>query len=385
MNGMLSQDEINMLLTMTGSEDCDNEVLRDDLFELPIICYRSFNLDSGEGIIMMDYLLFPELKKSHEILRQEEAMLSPEDKKAGHTEFVKHCEEILRYSYVARKEGLLSLEEVATEKEKNPEGVFDKELIQMVVEGCDPEVVKRIILLKYFSSEQTVIEKIKNIMSIYGFLSIQAGENPRIILQMLANMIPSDVRDQTLNIPYRSKKEVNQKEVTIDDYCVGDIRLREKDLGYFETKVCEEMLLSLHHNLLQRVLRDVSIYGLANAMEVFSGICRRHIFDNLSSRVAQDLARNLRLDDSLDEKTYYLHSEWELKRIRDEIINILTIIDRLEKSAEIVMDINSNARFLALVMKQIHADANRKKSKEKECDLLIETIRNYKHFELGTF
>lgn len=160
---------------------------------------------------MMDNLLLPELKKLHEILRQEEAMLSPEDKKAGHTEFVKHCEEILRYSNVARKEGLISLEEVAIEKEKDPEGGFDKELIQMVVNGCDPEVVKRVILLKYFSSEQTVIEKIKNIMSKYGLLSIQAGENPRIILQMLANMIPSDVRDQALNIPYRSKKEVNQK------------------------------------------------------------------------------------------------------------------------------------------------------------------------------
>lgn len=211
MNGMLSQNEINMLLTLTGSEDCDNEVLKDDLFELPIKCYRSFNLHSREGFIMMDNLLLPELKKLHEILRQEEAMLSPEDKKAGHTEFVKHCEEILRYSNVARKEGLISLEEVAIEKEKDPEGGFDKELIQMVVNGCDPEVVKRVILLKYFSSEQTVIEKIKNIMSIYGLLSIQAGENPRIILQMLANMIPSDVRDQALNIPYRSKKEVNQK------------------------------------------------------------------------------------------------------------------------------------------------------------------------------
>ena len=162
MNGMLSQNEINMLLTLTGSEDCDNEVLKDDLFELPIKCYRSFNLHSREGFIMMDNLLLPELKKLHEILRQEEAMLSPEDKKAGHTEFVKHCEEILRYSNVARKEGLISLEEVAIEKEKDPEGGFDKELIQMVVNGCDPEVVKRVILLKYFSSEQTVIEKIKN-------------------------------------------------------------------------------------------------------------------------------------------------------------------------------------------------------------------------------
>ena len=167
---------------------CSFEKIKDDLFELPIKCYRSFNLHSREGFIMMDNLLLPELKKLHEILRQEEAMLSPEDKKAGHTEFVKHCEEILRYSNVARKEGLISLEEVAIEKEKDPEGGFDKELIQMVVNGCDPEVVKRVILLKYFSSEQTVIEKILLVFSASPFPAYCEPKTcePKIIINATA-------------------------------------------------------------------------------------------------------------------------------------------------------------------------------------------------------
>lgn len=77
MNGMLSQDEINMLLTMTGLKECDNETLKENPFEFTINGYKSFNLDRGEDFTMMDYLLLHELKKLHEILRQEEAMLPP--------------------------------------------------------------------------------------------------------------------------------------------------------------------------------------------------------------------------------------------------------------------------------------------------------------------
>ena len=331
----------------------------------------------------MDHILLPEMKKLHEILRQEERMLSPEDKKSGHMGFVKHCEEIIRYSNVVRKEGLLALEEIADEKEKDWDGAFDTELIRMVVDGCDPELIKRIILLKYFSTEQDVCQKIKNIMSIYGLLSIQAGENPRLILQMLTNMIPEDVQDIAKKIDFMGKVQSGTKEVIIDDYCKGPIRLREKDFGYFETKLCEDMIISLSQNSVQRVLRDIDTYSLMSAMKVFSGECRRHIFNNMSSREGQDLARGLREDDPEDEKTYYLHSEWEIKRIREEMIKILTIINRLSSSAEILLEANSDVGFLSLILSQITIEANNKKEKGKEYDRLINAFKYLKQFDLG--
>jgi len=333
----------------------------------------------------MDSILLPEMKKLHEILRQEERMLSLEDRKSGHMGFVKHCEEIIRYSFVARKEGLLALDEIADEKEKDLDGAFDTELIRMVVDGCDPEVIKRIILLKYFSTEQNVCQKIKNIMSIYGILSVQAGENPRLILQMLTNMIPDDVQEIAKKIDFRGGIKSDTKEINIDDYCKGPIRLREKDFGYFETKLCEDMLLSLDHNSVQRVLRDIDSYSLMSAMKVFSGECRRHIFNNMSSREVKDLARGFREDDPEDEKTYYLHSEWEIKRIREEIIRILTIINRLSSSAEILLEANSNVRFLSLVLSQITIEANIKKEKGKEYDRLINAFKYLKQFDLGDY
>ena len=142
-------------------------------------------------------------------------------------------------------------------------------------------------------------------------------------------------------------------------------------------------MLSLNQRALQRVLRDISLYDLAYAMQGFSGACRRHIFNNLSSRVAQDLARKLRVDDPSDDNTYYLHSEWTLNQVRKEAINILAIINRLETSGEIVFSNNSSTRFLSLVMNQITVDEHNRKKKAKEYDLLIEAISNYMKCELG--
>lgn len=334
----------------------------------------------------MDNLLMPELRRLHEILRQEEAMLSLEERRKAHMEFVKHCEEIIKYSDVSRKEGLIALEDLAEEKGNDPQWSFDRELIFLIVNGYDPEMIKRIILPKYFSTEQTTTEIIKNIMSIYGILSVQAGENPIIISKLLNNMIPDDVRAIAENIGYQERRLTEKKEVNIDDYCKGDFRIQEKDLGYFEAKLCEDVLLGLSNTGIQRVLQETANYTIVEVMGAFSGKCRRHIFNNLSKSYAQDLASKLRQDDASDTSTYYLHSDFDLKRIREAAIRILSLIQKLESAAEIVIcAVDTNVRFFRLFVEMIRADEDSKKSKEKECNLLISAINDYKRYGLESY
>lgn len=349
-----------------------------------IYCFRE--LCKIEGEYDMDAILLPELRRLHEELRTIEKNLTKEEKKEKHKPLVQHCEEILNYYNWARKEGLLYLEIIASEKEDDPEYTFDMDLIRMIVDGCDPKMIQRVILIKYFSTEQNIYQSIKNIMSIYGLLSIQAGENPRILTQLLKNMLPVDINESVDRI-YKHLGEKTQKKekhiaINLDDYCVGDIRIKEKDIGYFETKICDEMLLSVDCRALQRVLRDISMYSLSKVLMGLSGACRRHIFNNLSERVALDLVIGLKKDDPNNKDTYYLQSKWDLQQMRQEAINILSIIDNLEKRAEIVCSVDSNVRFLSIIMTQLAADNERKCEKEKECDLLIEAIKNYKRYKL---
>ena len=65
-------------------------------------------------------------------------------------------------------------------------------------------------------------------------------------------------------------------------------------------------------------------------------------------------------------------------------MNILSLIEKLEASGEIAFMVNSNTRFLSLFMKRIAQNEEINKAKEKECDLLLETIKNYKRFYLNS-
>ncbi len=90
----------------------------------------------------------------------------------------------------------MALEEVAMKLPKSPAESFDRELLQWIIDCIEPEEIKTMVLMKYFSTEQSTIQAIKNIMSIYGILSIQAGKQPMEILRTIKNMLPDDVKER---------------------------------------------------------------------------------------------------------------------------------------------------------------------------------------------
>ena len=132
---------------------------------------------------------------------------------------------IINLSNVARKEGLLALEEAAN----NIEDDFLKKGIMLIVDGTDPELVRSIML--YNMDDMSTIGpnmavallttlygsllanwlcvpisfklkmnneleiKMKEVM-VEGLLSIQAGENPRVIEEKLKSFLAPSVREQ---------------------------------------------------------------------------------------------------------------------------------------------------------------------------------------------
>ena len=240
----------------------------------------------------MDSILLSEIRRVHELIRAEEKHLSVEVKKTEHMTFVEHCEMLLHLSNVARKEGLLALEQAGEKFVSCEEQDFAKEIILMIVDGCFPQMVKKVSLLKYFSTEQNAYQAIKNLMTIYALLAVQDGENPRNIVRMMKGMLPGDVHNEVEHLndgtSFFLAEQVNQ-ELDLEAYCNGELRIKECDLGYFETKLCEDMLLSLENRAMQRLLRDIDSYDLQRAMNVFSGKGRKHIFENLSTRKGKEL------------------------------------------------------------------------------------------------
>ncbi len=108
--------------------------------------------------------------------------------------------------YLARRDGLLPLEEVAN-KEKNS---FFKTGFQLILDGADPMKVERILYTLIISGNYSGLPLLERLIMTVGILGIQLGENPHLLAtQMLAmlgeeylsrqNEIEELARNQTIN------------------------------------------------------------------------------------------------------------------------------------------------------------------------------------------
>ena len=92
---------------------------------------------------------------------------------------------LISFSERARREGLLALEDDLEEVE-DP---FLREAIQLVVDGTDPEIIEEILRSKMLAPELKGASLLKRMICTAGTLSIQAGDNPRVLALKLAGYL----------------------------------------------------------------------------------------------------------------------------------------------------------------------------------------------------
>jgi len=104
-----------------------------------------------------------------------------------HEEFVKNYNEIveraLKFNEKARREGLLSLEDDVDMEKINDRDIFEYGM-QLTIDGTDPQIIDGILSNIINQEKDEYIRILKNIQK-EAVLSLQAGDNPRILyLQM---------------------------------------------------------------------------------------------------------------------------------------------------------------------------------------------------------
>lgn len=169
-----------------------------------------------------DSTFLSELRMQKEKLREEEKGMVEEEKKERHQKMLDHAKAILRLAWVGRREGLLALEEEAEGLDNEQGDSMLVELISLIVDGTDPGVLQKTVMIKYYSSDNTPMEAIMDLMSIFGCLEIQSGTNPRIIVEQLHCMLPEDtpLRENYFD-SYVGTWEAHMVK-NIEDYIGGD-------------------------------------------------------------------------------------------------------------------------------------------------------------------
>jgi len=141
---------------------------------------------------------------------------------------------VLKFHTVARKEGLLSLEEECEALDEETEEKYFAELLMLVVDGTDQELVIEYALSRYFGANLTGYEGIIYLIYFKGVLMIQAGNSPVIVEQILTAMLPENVRKLYMDKKRKEaenvkKSEQNDLQDKIDSICSNKSEADEKE------------------------------------------------------------------------------------------------------------------------------------------------------------
>ena len=99
------------------------------------------------------------------------------------------------FSDIARKEGLLALEEASEGLDLNDvTQEFLLQSIMLVVDGTDPELVAEIGMNRIVANSFSSFEGLVVLMYYKAALMIQSGVNPRVIEEYLKSLMPDFVR-----------------------------------------------------------------------------------------------------------------------------------------------------------------------------------------------
>ena len=222
---------------------------------------------------------------------------------------LKRIAEIINLANIARREGVLALEQQIERT--------DDKLLQvglgLVCDGTDPELVKEILNITIITSHKTGAELLSQLIVQDGVLQIQAGHNPRIIQEKLLAYTGGDFDAKAYGF------YIDQ--FLGEDYAalMADIANWEKAAGLPEF----EMLVNFSGRDMQQVLKEVSDKILTAALRGASYELKKHILQNLSKRHCVDILNNMKFGGENPEA---------ITEAQQEIVNIL---HRLQKAGEV--------------------------------------------------
>ncbi len=204
---------------------------------------------------------------------------------------------------IARKKGLMDLEEEANKVENLDGGKYLLFLIERVCDGVSPEYLEELALTKYFASACRDYRALQYLMMIKGSLMIQQATNPLLIEYELMNMLPEEINEY---LEANTEDGHHVLEWFENDWDRTDKNLLTKlcedkgevvesmDECYYIVKMVEELFLKVSDKGIKRLLRDVEFDRLSIAMKALNGKARKNIFNNMSGRLAATIAEDMK-------------------------------------------------------------------------------------------
>ena len=228
---------------------------------------------------------------------------------------------IIKCSHVARKEGLLALEEFANEEvpEEPYVNKFFKEAAILVCDGTDPDYLETMLSREILIARPNSFEGYLCYITMKGILDVQLGTNPYILRESLIRLIPisarQELREELRKLEENIDNEINTKR--LDDIQ----RLFPRCTNNPFVPVFEDRIKALTDKQVERALREIDNRQLAIVLSFVSAEIREKFFRNVSERLRGMIAEDM---------SFYDEAE-----LTASIERILYILNKLEEMGEL--------------------------------------------------
>ena len=278
---------------------------------------------------MFDTFFISEVQKNYEKIEELEKNLSSDERRKKHDVFQKRVAMIMECNDGVKKEGLLDLEERTASIDDKGEDYLVKKLAKQVVNGTDPELIERWAMYDYASKVRAPYEGILYIITVCGMRAIQRGDRQYHLAMLMNAITPEDVAIE----PEQYNEGIIHNEIKdsdIEEFCTGELRVTEDEIGYVEISAVDALLRSIDDRDVQRLLREITNGDLAKLMIGLSGEARKRIFDNMSRRLAQMILEDIEYMGAYDNMDDRLR-----KAIKESAGNVLGIAFKLREQGDI--------------------------------------------------
>lgn len=227
----------------------------------------------------------------HDEIRREGSSEDQEAKVIDAYELVK------KFANVARREGLLALEECAENLDQgNKSQELFSELLILVVDGTEPKILTEIGFHKIIADHLPSYDGLISLLFLRGSLMIQEGVNPYLMDIYLKSMMP--VSCKKLLAQWESRQKCSMADVAeeqpkdkIRRLCEDEKEPEQGDYGIVNQAALA--LIALSDRSMERLLREIDNISITVAMKGMPGKARKRIFDNVSTRLGIMLAEDM--------------------------------------------------------------------------------------------
>lgn len=227
----------------------------------------------------------------------------------------------------ARREGLLALEKAAAvQPVRLP---YLNHLIELIVDGREPEMVLEIAANAYWSRNPQGIHAMVHYFYIRSMLLAQAGEDPHLTEELFLSLIPQAWQTDFRKRSALEKERLEAEEQKTLTEAFAGIHPSFQNAGLQEElRALETEIMGFFDATVQRLLRETDMETLTVCLYAFQDGARKKIMNNISRSRSEMLMQEA------------VWRTWRGTVAEEEVLSkvrkVNSVIFRLRESREIV-------------------------------------------------